>query len=137
MSRRRRRPSPMTALYAPPEWREHASLDGRPLDLVRAFSWRPVRDLVRIEIALPDGSRFYPYRDADDFARMKYHAGGEGTMSRGELRDAGTTDAKLEREIVRRFGVRLRLAGGRDTPRKRCLRFEAYRLLLDALTSSP
>lgn len=133
--RRARRPSPLTGVYAPAEWRERAFLRGRRIKLVTAFAWRRVRDLAQIEIALPNAPRFYPYREIDDFGAMKYHAKGPGTMSRRELLDAGMTDAQLEARVRRLFGVHIALRGP-DTPKRRCLRFEAYALVIDALTSN-
>lgn len=136
--RRCRAPDPMTPLFAPPTWR--AFLRGRdervrPINLVKAFAWRAWDQLSQILIDTGDGVLRPLYREIANHAGMPYHASGPGTMTREQLADVGITDRRLEGEMRRRFGVRVRLAGGRDTSRKRCQRFEAHRLFIDAITN--
>jgi hypothetical protein len=94
---------------------------------------RPWAQLSQILIDTGDGVLRPLYREIADHASMPYRAHGPGTMTRDELEDAGLTDRQLEREVLKRFGVRLRLPKKRDTPRARVLRDEAHVLVIDAM----
>lgn len=124
-TRSKRGPSPFTGLYCPREWRTRAWLDGRRIDLVRAFSWRSWGALSRILIDV-GGERRPLFREIGDHRAMPYAKEGPGTLTRRELREHhGMTDSALERRVRRAFGIRLRISGGADTPKKRCLRSQA------------
>jgi hypothetical protein len=126
--RSRRAPSPFAPLYAPAWWRERAWLDGRHLaDLVRAWQRLSWSAIAHIAIENRDGSVTYAFRDAADHRMMPYPTQGPGTLSRLELREHHElTDRELERRVRSVLGIRVRLAGGRDTPKKKWLRWQAY-----------
>lgn len=125
-----RKPNPFTAFTCPPEWRDAATLDGKRVDLVEAFSTLDFDDLARIEIPFPDGSKIVPWTKGFDYREQDY-ADCEGLLAREDL--VGITDADLEKRIATTLGVRVDLANGDDTSEKQFVRRQGHDLLMDRL----